>query len=533
MLDNIRLTRRLAMVLGAFWVALASIMGLTGWSLYAASVSLEHVHDVRMNNAVRFSQMADLVTANRLQVLLAFQHDPSGALFKVHEHPVDTHLVAIQKNRAEVGRLWSDYTTQTAMASAEQELAKAADVARTTWLARLDEAVSGIQAVDFSPSRMAAFLAAGRREGEATAKALNALRQYQSDQARLETQTAQHRYHLSLWAFALAIFFGAIPATGLAYLLLRRMTTGFATASQRAQAISKGDLSGETHATGRDEISSLLQHMATMSAQLNRLISQVMGGSESIASATAQVASGTVDLSNRTEQQASTLQETAAASEQLATTVARNAHSARTANELATRAAEVAQQGGGAVHQVIATMESIDSSAKKIVDIIAVIDGIAFQTNILALNAAVEAARAGDQGRGFAVVAAEVRNLARRSADAAREVKTLITDSVEKVSLGTQQVAAAGRTMHEIVASIQSVSDIVASITTASNEQATGVGQISQAVSSLDSVTQQNAALVEEASAAAAALKEQARQLADVASQFILSRSPKRQLRLT
>ena len=266
----------------------------------------------------------------------------------------------------------------------------------------------------------------------------------------------------------------------------------------------------------------LLTQMSTMRDNLHHVISQVRSGSDAIASAAGEVASGTLDLSNSTEQQAGSLEKTASASEELSSTVQHNADSAAQANQLAHAASALATRGGVVVSQVVDTMDAINTSSRKIVDIIAVIDGIAFQTNILALNAAVEAARAGEQGRGFAVVAAEVRSLAQRSATAAKEIKGLIDDSVDKVGRGTEQVAQAGNTMQEIVSGIQRVADIVGEIASASREQSAGIAEINQAVSQLDSVTQQNAALVEETSAASAALQEQASQLATVAASFQL-----------
>jgi methyl-accepting chemotaxis protein len=248
----------------------------------------------------------------------------------------------------------------------------------------------------------------------------------------------------------------------------------------------------------------------------------VRESSDSIASASSEVATGTLDLSNRTEQQASSLEKTASASEQLAGNVQQNADHAAQAFQFATSASDVARRGGSVVSQVVDTMEAINTSSRKIFDIIGVIDGIAFQTNILALNAAVEAARAGEQGRGFAVVASEVRSLAQRSAEAAKEIKTLISNSVEKVDVGTAQVAQAGATMEEIVTGIQRVANIVGEIASASREQSAGIAQINQSVTHLDGVTQQNAALVEETSAASSALQEQARDLARLAASFKL-----------
>jgi len=368
------------------------------------------------------------------------------------------------------------------------------------------------------------FLAAGREEGEAAVKALIVYRDFQVKQAHEASTAAENRYHNALLVFVLAILLGVIPASMLAFMLLARLRLGFRLAHETATAIAEGDLSNAVPHTGSDEIGALLSQMNTMRSNLHRVIGQVRNGSDSIASAASEVATGTLDLSNRTEQQASSLEQTAAASEQLTSTVQNNAENASQANQLAASASDVASRGGAVVSQVVDTMQAINTSSRKIVDIIGVIDGIAFQTNILALNAAVEAARAGEQGR-FAVVASEVRSLAGRSAEAAREIKTLISDSVEKVGVGTQQVAEAGDTMQEIVTGIKRVAEIVGEIALASREQSAGIAQINQAVTQLDSVTQQNAALVEETSAASSALQEQARELASLAASFKLEPS--------
>jgi methyl-accepting chemotaxis protein len=266
----------------------------------------------------------------------------------------------------------------------------------------------------------------------------------------------------------------------------------------------------------------LLEALKDMNESLVRIVGEVRAGTNTIALASTQIASGNVDLSSRTESQASSLQMTASSMEELTSTVKHNADNATQANKLAATASEVAVKGGSVVSQVIATMGAINESAKKIVDIIGVIDSIAFQTNILALNAAVEAARAGEQGRGFAVVAAEVRSLAQRSAAAAKEIKTLISDSVEKVEAGTKLVDQAGSTMDEVVMSVRHVTDIISEIAAASHEQTSGIEQVNQAIIQIDDVTQQNAALVEEAAAAASALQDQARSLSTVVSVFKL-----------
>jgi methyl-accepting chemotaxis protein len=303
---------------------------------------------------------------------------------------------------------------------------------------------------------------------------------------------------------------------------LRRQLGGEpAEAAGITQRIAEGDLSVPIELEKGDS-ASLLHAIKGMRDSLARVVGEVRAGTDTIATASGQIAAGNHDLSSRTEEQASSLQQTAASMEELTSTVKQNADNARQANQLALSASEVAVKGGDVVSQVVDTMGSINASSKKIVDIIGVIDGIAFQTNILALNAAVEAARAGEQGRGFAVVASEVRSLAQRSAAAAKEIKTLIDDSVHKVDAGSALVGEAGRTMEEIVASVKRVTDIIGEITAASHEQTQGIEQVSQAITQMDQVTQQNAALVEEASAAAQSMQEQAGNLVDAVRVFKL-----------
>jgi methyl-accepting chemotaxis protein len=292
-----------------------------------------------------------------------------------------------------------------------------------------------------------------------------------------------------------------------------------------AEQVAAGDLTQHIEARSNDETGALLRALRHMNDSLVGIVSQVRGGTDTIATASREISAGNLDLSSRTEQQAGSLEETAASMEELTSTVKQNADNARQANQLAITASEVATQGGAVVGEVVTTMSAINASAKRIVDIIGVIDGIAFQTNILALNAAVEAARAGEQGRGFAVVASEVRNLAQRSAAAAKEIKELITASVANVDAGTRLVDQAGNTMEQVVESIRRVTDIMAEITSASQEQTGGIEQVNSAIGQMDSVTQQNAALVEEAAAAASSMQDQAARLAEVVSVFKLDRA--------
>ena len=305
--------------------------------------------------------------------------------------------------------------------------------------------------------------------------------------------------------------------------LTKALTRPMAYAIEIADQLAQGDLSAELHASGNEENTQLLNAMARMQSSFGGIVRSVKSSADAVATSSAEIAQGNHDLSNRTEQQASALEQTAASMEELGSTVKQNADSARQANQLAMSASTVAVQGGEVVGQVVETMKGINDASRKISDIISVIDGIAFQTNILALNAAVEAARAGEQGRGFAVVASEVRSLAGRSADAAKEIKTLISASVERVEQGTALVDRAGATMTEVVSSIRRVTDIMGEISAASNEQATGVAQVGAAVSHMDQATQQNAALVEEMAAAASSLKGQAQELVQTVAVFKLA----------
>jgi methyl-accepting chemotaxis protein-1 (serine sensor receptor) len=343
---------------------------------------------------------------------------------------------------------------------------------------------------------------------------------YDRSQARLSVKAAGEAYVSDRALLAAACVAAVLGALTLGWLLSKAVTAPLTRAVALAEAVAAGDLSSEIVVDTYDETGLLLTALKSMNENLVRMVGQVRESADGIATASAQIAMGNQDLSSRTEQQASSLQETAASMEEMTATVQQNAQNSRLAKELAGSAASVAGRGGQVVERVVSTMGEITAASKKIADIIGVIDGIAFQTNILALNAAVEAARAGDHGRGFAVVASEVRGLAQRSAQAAREIKTLIGSSVERVGAGSELVSEAGSTMHDIVNQVRRVTDLMTEIDASSAEQSSGIGQVNQAVALIDQGTQQNAALVEQSAAAADSLQQQATGLLRLISAF-------------
>ncbi|MFC0350858.1 methyl-accepting chemotaxis protein [Undibacterium danionis] len=352
---------------------------------------------------------------------------------------------------------------------------------------------------------------------------MTALNDFQLKAAEGMLKENQAAFKIFMWVDILGVLAGLIAVTISAYFLLTAISHPLQFLLQQFDAIGNGDLSQQIKAKSNDEMGQLLTGLENMRQNLVQTVTTVRQGSSSIAVSSEEIASGNMDLSSRTENQAASLEETASSMEELTSTVQQNADNARQANTLALKASSVASKGGQVVGDVVHTMNSIKDSSKKIVDIIGVIDGIAFQTNILALNAAVEAARAGEQGRGFAVVASEVRSLAQRSASAAKEIKELINDSVNKVDTGSRLVDDAGQTMDEIVVSIKGVADIMAEITAASVEQSDGIAQVNIAISKMDEAVQQNAALVEEAAAAAGSMQDQANNLNQAVSIFKLN----------
>jgi methyl-accepting chemotaxis protein-1 (serine sensor receptor) len=417
---------------------------------------------------------------------------------------------------------WKKYLSLPAEA-AEKQLADAVDARRKDFLQQVtNPLITALRAGKQAEAEDIMFGKMGPLSSSLT-KSSDDLTAYQLTTAADTFTKSQAMYRLFLYTAIGGVVFGLLIVAVSAVFLVRAITQPLKKAIDHFDAISSGDLTQRIESESRNEMGMLMDGLQRMQQNLVDTVTNVRQGSSSIAAASAQIASGNLDLSSRTEQQAASLEETASSMEELTTTVKQNADNARQANQLAVSAADVATKGGVVVTQVVDTMEAINAAARKIVDIIGVIDGIAFQTNILALNAAVEAARAGEQGRGFAVVASEVRSLAQRSAAAAKEIKGLIGDSVEKVDTGSKLVSEAGSTMDEIVVSIKRLTDIMAEITIASQEQSTGIEQVNRAISEMDETTQQNAALVEQAAAAAGSMQEQAANLERVVGVFKLN----------
>jgi methyl-accepting chemotaxis protein len=432
-------------------------------------------------------------------------------------------IKALADARGRISQQWKDYTAtflvpqeKVLVAQAEPLMQRADAAAKRLETLLVANDVDGLRA--FAAKEMYPAI-------DPLAEVIDKLSRVQLDVAEREFIDSQAVYQRVLWTNVGASALALVMASALAWLLIRSLIQGIASAVHVAETVASGDLSLHIEVKSRDETGQLMAALKRMNDSLMEIVGQVRNASDSIATGSSQIAVGNADLSQRTEEQASNLQQTAASMEQLTATVKQNADTARQATQLATSASAVAQEGGEVVGLVVTTMQAITDSSKKINDIIGVIDGIAFQTNILALNAAVEAARAGEQGRGFAVVAGEVRSLAQRSAQAAKEIKTLISESVEKVEDGSKLVSDAGRTMGDIVTHVKRVSDLIGEISAASIEQSSGIGQVGDAVNQLDQVTQQNAALVEESAAAAESLKHQAAQLAQTVSTFKLVRA--------
>lgn len=521
-MQNFRIKHIIVSVVGALVLMMLAI-GALGY--YATQRSVELLENSALVSARQQLTIASLIfrmESNRSQVLQALQHNPDSKYAVMHDHPLSNHFNAIAANTAELQKerdtLLGTLRTPQTKAAMAQWMSTNQNLGQEL----IGNATRAIEAGnwDLAQEVLSRQINPTYREGEKGYKALQAYMNARN--ARQGAELHAELRSLNMLSIG-AIAAGLLLAVWASIYLVRAITGPLDTAVRLARSVADGDLSAKIETDSRNEFGQLLAALRDMTTSLAVIVGEVRAGSDVIATASNEIAAGNMDLCARTEQQASSIEETAASVEELTSTVRQNAENARQANVVAANASEVATLGGEVVAEVVGTMSAINASARKIVDIIAVIDGIAFQTNILALNAAVEAARAGEQGRGFAVVASEVRNLAQRSASAAKEIKQLITDSVDKVDSGSRLVNRAGSTMEEIVVSVRRVADIMAEITTASAEQSAGIEQIHQAISQMDQVTQQNAALVEQAAGAAESLQESAGSLSDKVSVFRLA----------
>ncbi|KIF83805.1 methyl-accepting chemotaxis protein [Noviherbaspirillum autotrophicum] len=512
-------------ILSAVGVLIAITVAVGALGIYTTSHAVALLEGASLRDARQQAMIGNIMLrmeVNRSQVLQALQHSPATEYAKMHDHPLSVHFTAVAQNTHALRKDWDEF-----FASLQTEEAKALV---KNWYEKsnklgIDSVTDAAKAIeeekwDDAEKILITQINPGYKNGQ---EAYLQLQDFLGKRGRANAAKAHEDITSQNYLMIGAILLGAVFAIGAALLLLHAIIKPLQQAVGVARKVAQGDLMNAVETDSRNEFGQLLHALRDMNASLADIVGQVRSGTDTIATASTQIASGNMDLSSRTEQQASALEETASSLEELTSTVRQNADNARQANHLAKSASEVAVTGGAVVSQVVETMGAINESARKIVDIITVIDGIAFQTNILALNAAVEAARAGEQGRGFAVVATEVRNLAHRSAAAAKEIKALINDSVEKADNGSKLVDQAGTTMHDIVHGIRHVSDIMEEITAASQEQTAGIEQIHRAVSQMDQVTQQNAALVEEAASAAQSLRDEASGLAHMVRVFKLA----------
>ncbi len=515
MFNNMTIKSRLVFVISLLSLLLIGVGSLGVYGLNKTNDSFKRVYEDRTVPLADMGLILDRVQRARLNTAMS--------AYGRHADIVKERQALNVQRDAEIASTWQKYMT-TNLTSEETTLAENFNQQWKIYTESRDRtmALSAAGNYDAAIANLTGDAAAKFDAAHAT---LFKLLELQRDVAAKEYAEAQNNYQSIFITTSTTIVLGILFAAIIGFLLVRAIVTPLNEAVAIANAVASGDLTSRIDVNSTNETGRLLQALKIMNDNLVDLVSKVRMGTDQITTASSEIASGNLDLSQRTEEQASSLEETASSMEELTSTVRQNADNARQANQLAAGASEVAVKGGAVVGQVVQTMSSINASSKKIVDIISVIDGIAFQTNILALNAAVEAARAGEQGRGFAVVATEVRTLAQRSAAAAKEIKELISDSVSKVEDGTRLVDEAGATMDEIVSAVKRVTDIMSEISAASQEQSSGIEQVNQAVTQMDEVTQQNAALVEEAAAAAESMQDQAQALTQAVTIFKLSSS--------
>ncbi len=519
MLANIKIRTLIIAVLGLLMAAVVAIGALGLYSSWRTGEAFREVALRDRETETAFTKIRLLMELDRSQVLQALQHNPEFGWSKLHDHPLDVHWGAVEKATQDIEALWKTYYAAV-VSEEERKLADAwYEKSGGLGIVGVRTAVTNIRSDHWEDAEQVLIKTINPtyRVGTAASSELSAflVKRGQVNDAAVEAETSRLR-----WLLAGAVLSSFLLAAVAMRALVRGITQPLQQAITIARRVANGDLGSSIDVSNGNELGDLLRSLKLMNESLVKIVGSVRDSSDGIAIGAGQIATGNADLSQRTEQQASSLQQTASSMEELAATVKANADAALAAEKLAKSASEVAARGGVTVMTAVSTMEEINTSSKKIADIIGVIDGIAFQTNILALNAAVEAARAGEHGRGFAVVAGEVRSLAQRSAQAAREIKTLIATSVERVEVGSRQVGEAGRTMEDIVGQVKRVSDLIAEISSATTEQSGGLGQVGEAVSQLDRMTQQNAALVEQSAAAAESLKQQAARLVGAVAAF-------------
>ena len=523
--NDMSLTRRVWAVMVINGLAMLAIMAVSGWGLFQARSSLDILHSERMAAAEQASEMVQEFYDLRLNILLSFQHDPQSVLYSLHGHDITDHTSVFTRTE----QAWAThFQTLYAREPDDREIQLLGVVAQrqSEWLAKARAAVDRVHAGDFSPASMQAFLVAGRTEGDALLESLTSLQQFQSARADEAVSEADARFIQALIAFGLVVVFVILPGIVLMFCTMRRLSRGFGRAVQAAQAIAGGDLSYTDQDAARDEIGVLLTQMRSMRDHLSSLIRRIVAGADTVSRAADEVAHDTQDLSARTEQQAAALEQTSAGSEELNSTVHQNADNAAEVDRMAIATSQLAERGGVVTNNAVSTMEEIRQASEKIGEIVNIIDGIAFQTNILALNAAVEAARAGEAGKGFAVVAGEVRALAQRSASAAQEIKQVIQESVEGIRKGSDEVSEVGVAMGEIVQSFRHMTTLIGEIANASKEQALGLQQINEAVNHMDATTQRNAMLVEATLRTSEQLQREASTFRSLVATFQLAAEP-------